>query len=82
MTIPDISLMTMFLEYAEVAQWNQTRYMMLTTLKPYLKKSDLTAQELFPLPIDDDMKEENRTDVTNEEIDWFKKVKQQFKKDS
>ena len=82
MTIPDVSLMTMFLEYAEVAQWNQTRYMMLTTLKPYLKKSDLTAQELFPLPIDDDMKEEKTTEISNEDVDWYNKYLEQRKKES
>lgn len=55
---------------------------MLCTLKPYLKKKDTSAADILHLPIDDIDKEQGRTDVTNEEMDWFKKVKQQFKKES
>lgn len=74
--------MTKYLEYADVVAWNQTRQIMLCTLKPYLKKKDTSAADILHLPIDDIDKEQGRTDVTNEEMDWFKKVKQQFKKES
>ena len=83
MQIIDLCIATKYLEYAEITQWNQTRQIMLCTLKPYLKKKDTTAAELFPLPDDDNHKDELTTEVTNEEIDWFKNFKNNYnKKDS
>lgn len=78
MQIMDLCIATKYLKYAEVAQWNQTRQIMLCTLKPYLKKKDMTVQELFPLPIDED-DVEHTTEVTNEEVEWFKHFKEQYK---
>lgn len=77
----DLCIATKYLEYAEVVSWNQTRHVMLTTLKPYLKKKDITAAELFPLPIDDDGVE-HTTEVSNEEVAWFKQFKSKYKKES
>lgn len=79
MQVMDLCVATKYLAYAEVAQWNQTRQIMLCTLKPYLKKKDLTAQELFPLPIDDDGIE-HTTEVSNEDVEWFKKFKANYNK--
>ena len=58
MQIPDIAIATQFLDFAEAASWAQTRQLMLCSLKPYLKKKDLTAEEFLPLPTDE--KEEER----------------------
>lgn len=80
MQIIDLWLATQYLEYAEVAQWTQTRQMMLCQLKPYLKKKDLTAAELFPLPIDE--KEELTKEVSNEDVEWWKNYTRNYKKDS
>ena len=74
--------MTKYLEYADVISWNQTRQIMLCTLKPYLKKKDTSAADILPLPIDHIEKEQGRTDVTNEEINWFKHAKEQFKQET
>ena len=79
MHVVDVGIMTKYLEYSEVIQWNMTRQIMLTTLKPYLKKKDLTAAELFPLPIDDD-NSEHTTEMSNEELEWFKKFKDNYAK--
>lgn len=82
MQLPDIAVMNKFTEFGNIISWQQTREIMLAALRPYLKKKDTTAQELLPLPIDDIDKEKGRTDVTKEEMDWWKKVKEQFKKES
>lgn len=82
MSLIDLTIMSKYIEYADVLDWARTRLLMLSVLKPYLKKKDTSAADILHLPIDDIDKEQGRTDVTNEEIDWFKKVKQQFKKES
>jgi hypothetical protein len=79
MQIMDLCIATKYLEYAEVSQWNMTRQIMLCTLKPYLKKKDMTAQEFFPLPLDDD-NSEHTTEMSNEELEWFKKFKDNYAK--
>ena len=78
MQIIDLCIATKYLEYAEVASWNQTRQIMLASLSPYLKKKDMTAQELWPLPIDDGVK--HTTEMTNKEVAWFKKFTEYWKK--
>jgi len=80
MQVVEIDLMTKYIDYAEVEQWGQTRQLMLSVLKPYLKNKKITAQELFPLPYDDE-DVEHRTDITNEELEWYKNFKQNYKKD-
>ena len=86
MSMPDLAIMTKYLDYAEVISWNQTRHVMLTTLKPYLKKKDTKAEDLFPLPIDNDIKEIERqnhtTEISNTEVEWFKKFKQNYENNS
>lgn len=89
MSIPDLNIMTKYLEYAETASWERTRQIMLCSLKPYLKKRNLTADEFLPLPCDAKWheKEELTTEVKNEDIEFFRKykenyLKQQNKKDS
>lgn len=53
MQIPDLQIMTKYLDFAEAASWAQTRQIMLCSLKPYLKKKNITAEEFFPLPTDE-----------------------------
>jgi hypothetical protein len=71
--------MTKYLSYADMAAWQQTRQIMLSSLRPYLKKKNITAQEFFPLPIDDD-NSELTTEMPNEELEWFKKFKDNYTK--
>lgn len=78
MQLIDLCIATKYLEFAEVNSWNQIRQLMLCQLKPYLKKKDLTAQELFPLPIDDDGIE-HTIEVSNEDVSWFKKFRENYK---
>lgn len=82
MHIPDVQIMTKYLEYAETSTWVQTRQIMLSVLKPYLKKKDITAEELFPLAIDKDKKayQGHTTEMTNEELEWWHKYKEQYNK--
>lgn len=80
MLIADVMVMTKYVKYSDALSWNQTRQLMLCSLKPYLKKKDMTAEELFPLPTDDDNKEELTTVITNEEVEWWKKFKEQYNK--
>lgn len=84
MTVPDLNIMTKYIEYAETASWERTRQIMLCSLKPYLKKKNLTADEFLPLPCDAKWheKEELTTEVDSKDIEWFRKFKEQYKKDS
>lgn len=84
MQIPDVVIATKFLDFAEAASWSQTRQIMLCSLKPYLKKKNMTADEFFPLPIDKSWqeKEELTQEVSNEDVAWWKNYVDQYKKDS
>lgn len=81
MQIPDLCIATKYLEYAEVAQWEHTRQIMLCQLKPYMKRKNMTAQEMLPLPIDKDFEREKTTEVDPGALAWFKKMKEQEKKE-
>lgn len=82
MNMLDLTVMSKYIKYVDVMDWARTRMLMLSVLQPYLKKKDTTVQDILHLPIDDIDKEKGRTDVTKEEMDWWKKVKKQFKKES
>ena len=89
MHLTEIPIITKYLQFADVVTWNQTRNIMLSSLRPYLKKKNLTADEFLPLPCDAKWheKEELTTEVKNEDIEFFRKyrenyLKQQSKKDS
>ena len=77
--ITEIPILNKYLKFADVLSWQQTREIMLSVLRPYLKKKDLTSQELFPLPIDDDGSEHG-PEISNEDVNWFKKFKENYKK--
>lgn len=84
MQIPDLAIATKYLEFAEAASWAETRQIMLCSLKPYLKKKNITADEFFPLPIDETWhrKDEMTTELDKGALEWFKTFKQNYKKDS
>lgn len=81
MQMPDVAIATQFLNYAEAAQWAQTRQIMLCSLKPYLKKKNITAEEFLPLPTDE--QEEGR-EITYEAdpklVESFLKYQEEQKK--
>lgn len=79
MQIPDLCIAMKYLEYAEVAQWEHTRQIMLCQLKPYMKKKNMTAQEMLPLPIDKDFEREKTTEVDPGALAWFKRMKEKEK---
>lgn len=82
MQMPDVVIATQFLNFAEAAQWAQTRQIMLCTLKPYLKKKNITAEEFMPLPTDE-KEEDNRektTSVSNEQLEMLKQAQEYYKK--
>lgn len=74
MEISEIPILTKYLEYAEVASWSQTRQIMLSTLKPYLKNKNIKPDEFFPLPIDDTWheKEHHTTEIDQDAMKWWK----------
>lgn len=80
MNMYDLYLMTKYLSYADMAAWQQTRQIMLSSLRPYLKKKNITAQEFFPLIIDEDNKVEMTKEVSSNEINWFKQFKENYEK--
>lgn len=84
MQIPDVVIATKFLDFAEAASWSQTRQIMLCSLKPYLKKKNMTADEFFPLPIDESYqeKEELTKEISNDDVKWWKNYVEQYKKDN
>ena len=79
LTITEIPILTKYLDLADTVSWIQTRELMLSVLRPYLKKKDTTAKDLFHLPIDDDGVEHNYS-VKNEEVEWWKKFKENYNK--
>ena len=79
LTITEIPILTKYLDLADTVSWIQTRELMLSVLRPYLKKKDTPAKDLFHLPIDDDGVEHNYS-VKNEEVEWWKNFKANYKK--
>lgn len=81
MSIPDLNIMTKYIQFAETASWERTRQIMLSSLRPYLKKKDMTADEFLPLPVDERWheKEELTTEVDQKDIEWFRKFKENYK---
>lgn len=71
----DATFMLKYIKFSDINSWLQTRELMLCSLKPYLKKKNLTAQELWPLPCDKEKPKLKKT-VTNEEIEAFNKNKE------
>lgn len=76
----DLCIATKYLEYAEVVSWNQTRHVMLTTLKPYLKKKNITAEEFLPLPTDEQEEREITYEADPVLVESFLKYQAEQKK--
>lgn len=74
----DLSIMLKYIEYSDATAWDRTRNIMLSVLKPYLKKKNLTATELWPLPIDNIDEGEHTTEVDKEKLDWWINNKDKF----
>jgi len=72
----DLIISLRYLQFAEVAQWEQTRELMLSILRPYLKNKDTTAQDLFKLPTDEVHIPEHS--ISNEDVEFYKKFKQNY----
>lgn len=51
---------------------------MLSVLRPYLKKKDISAQDLFSLPTDE-KPEELTTEISNADVDWYNKFVENYK---
>ena len=48
-------------------------------LLAYLKKKDTKSSDLIRLPIDDEEARNHTTEITDKEIEWFNKYKNNFK---
>lgn len=79
MQITELYIATKYLDYAEVDAWMQTRELMLSVLGPYLKEKDTKSSDLIRLPIDDEEARNHTTEITDKEIEWFNKYKNNFK---
>lgn len=47
-------------------------------MRPYLKKKDTTSKDILPLPIDD-VHIPNH-EISNEDVAWYAKFKENYKK--
>jgi hypothetical protein len=69
------------LDFAEAAAWSQTRQIMLCSLKPYLKKKNITAEEFLPLPTDEQEEEREITyEADPKMVESFLKYQEEQKK--
>ena len=78
MQIPDLSLMTKYLEFADVMQWDMTRRIMIAACGPNLKTKYRDPKVLMPLPIDDDDIVHTH-EMTNEDLDKCMKFRDYVK---
>ena len=84
MHVPDLNIMVKYLEFAQTAEWEKTRELLLAVRWPYLRNKRLKSNELLPLPCDAKWHEKSEltTEVKQSDLDWFRKYKEQLKKDS
>ena len=61
------------MNYAYKNEWEQTRYILYFSIAPYTKTRYNSIQEFFPLSTDKEQKEENNTEIRNDEIARLKK---------
>ena len=78
MQIPDLSLMTKYLEFANVELWDMTRRIMVAACGPNLKTKYRDPKVLLPLPIDDDGVVHTH-EMTNEDLDKCMKFRDYVK---
>lgn len=64
------------MNYAYKNEWEQTRYLLYFFIAPYTKERYNSIQEFFPLSTDKEIKEEHKTEITNDEIEQLKKKAQ------
>lgn len=70
------------LPYAEVEAWNIARNLMLCSMAPYMKQK-MRPDEFLPLVIDESYQEKQSltTEISNEDIKWFKEYVKNYKKE-
>ena len=67
--------------YANKDEWERTRMLMYTSLSPYLKKKDMSPQELFPLVTDDNCIEVyEEPKPTKDDFERMKAMAQEFER--
>lgn len=72
----EVSLLVDNLNYGLKDEWEMTRWIVCSVLRPYLKKgmAEKPVTELFPLPTDTDNKKmEVDTEITNNQVDIMRK---------
>lgn len=80
MQMIELPIATKYLEFSEVINWQQTREIMLSVLRPYLKKKDTSAQDILPLPTDE-VHIPNH-EISNDEVSWYKQYVKNYKKEN
>lgn len=78
-TMSEIPILNKYSNLVDTISWCQTRELMLSVLRPYLKKKDITPKEFYRLPIDDDGVE-HTTEIANEDVEWYNKFVENYKK--
>lgn len=83
LTFTELMIMIKGIAYCEVEEWNRTRNLMLAMLSPYMKQK-MQADEFMPLIIDESYqeKEELTTEIGNDEVAWFNKFVENYKKEN
>jgi hypothetical protein len=64
--------------YAYKNEWEMTRYQLYYAIAPYTKNKSKSIQEFFPLSTDKEIKEEHKTEITNDEIEQLRKMAKQM----
>lgn len=59
----EIPILIENLSVSQKTNWIHTRYLMWSSLKPYLKKKSMTPSDLFPLPWDEDTSDTTTTNI-------------------
>lgn len=81
MNYGDLSIILKYLEYADVIAWSQTRELMYTVMAPYLKNKNTTAKDILKLPTDQVEEHIVNHEISNEEVAWYKKFKENYEKE-
>ncbi len=83
LTFTELMIMIKGIAYCEVEEWNRTRNLMLAMLSPYMK-TKMKVDEFMPLIIDESYKEKEEltTEIGNEDVDWFNRFVDKYKKEN
>lgn len=78
MRFVDVIIMAKYIKFSGLLEFSHIRELMRCQLWPYLKDKDTPASELWPTPIDDEV--EHTTEIANEDVEWYNKFVQNYKK--